>query len=66
MKSLRFHALATAAALVAACAITTSPAALAATPAKAEMHDHGAAMPANLSLDHGRNWATVQQLWTLL
>jgi hypothetical protein len=58
MKSLSFHALATAAALVAACAIAGSPMAIAASPAKAEAHDHAASVFAKLSLDHGRKWAT--------
>lgn len=54
MKSLRYHLLATAAALIAACAMTTAPAALAAETA----HDHAGATPSRLALDHGRKWST--------
>ncbi len=58
MKSLRYHVLATAAALVAACAMTTAPAAF----AKEAAHDHGAAIPNRLALDQGRKWTTDTSL----
>lgn len=61
MNSLRLHMFATVAALVATCAIATAPA-MAAAPAKEAAHNHGAAVPAKLSLDHGRKWATDETL----
>lgn len=61
MNSLRLHLFATAAALVATCAIATAPA-MAATPAKEAAHEHGATVPSKLSLDHGRKWATDETL----
>lgn len=48
MKSLRYHVLATAAALIAACAMTTAPAAFAAT-ARQAAHDRAGALNS-----HGR------------
>ncbi|HMA08707.1 MAG TPA: hypothetical protein VKP68_12625 [Ramlibacter sp.] len=53
MKSMRNHVLATAAALIAACAMTTAPAAFA-TATKEASHDHGRTMPTQLTLDQGR------------
>lgn len=61
MNSLRLHTLATAAALLAACAIASAPA-MAAAPAKEAAHEHAAAMPSKLALDHGRKWATDDAL----
>ncbi len=55
MKLWRYHLLATAGALIAACAMTTAPAAFAAATTEA-VHDHGHAMPSKLSLDQGRKW----------
>jgi outer membrane biogenesis lipoprotein LolB len=72
MKSLRYHVLATAAALIAACAMTTAPAAFAAATNEAS-HDQGHAMPSKLTLDQGRKWGTTgagrhcrEQLCTIL
>jgi len=62
MIALRHHLPASSGALVAACAMTAAPAALAASPAKDAGHDHHAAAPARLALDHGRQWATDQPL----
>lgn len=56
MKTLKYHVLATAAALLAACAMTTAPAAFAGAHPEAA-HDHGAT-GGKLQLDHGRKWST--------
>jgi hypothetical protein len=58
MIALRHHLLASFGALVAACAMTTAPAALAADGG----HDHHASAPAKLALDHGHKWRTDETL----
>lgn len=61
MNSLKLHTLATVAAIVAACAVVSTPVLAAGAP-QAAAHEHEAGMPARLSLDHGRKWATDDAL----
>jgi hypothetical protein len=58
MIALRHHLLASFGALVAACAMTAAPAAL----AKDAGHDHHGSAPARLALDHGHKWRTDDSL----
>jgi hypothetical protein len=61
VKAFKLHTLSAMAGLIAACVITVSPVALAAGPAQPQ-HEHGASMPAKLSLNHGKKWATDEPL----
>lgn len=61
MNAQKLHLLAVAAAVAASFAMASTPALAAG--AKAE-HDHHAAAPARLSLDHGKKWGTDEALRT--
>ena len=61
MNAMRLHMLAIAVSLASAAALTALPAQAAGATTEAA-HDHGAAAPGKLSLDHGRRWATDQPL----
>ena len=59
MSTLKLQSLAAAlAAIVFAATVAT----LTASPVLAQTHDHGATTPAQMSLDHGRKWATDEAL----
>jgi hypothetical protein len=62
MMATRLHLLASIASVAAACAMTAP--AFAAGAASEAAHEHAAAMPSKLSLDHGRRWATDETLRT--
>lgn len=62
MKAFRFHTLSALASVIAACAILASPMTQAAGPAKTADHEHGSSMPARLSLNQGKKWATDEPL----
>jgi hypothetical protein len=57
MKSLKLHTLASLAAIVAACAVVSTPVLAAGTP-QAAAHEHESAMPAGLALNQGRKGST--------
>jgi len=59
MKFLKFQGLTAA---VAATAMVAAFCIAAAGPARAQTHDHAAAVPTKLTLDHGRKWATDEAL----